>query len=77
MANNSVTKWITGNPRDDPKLFLESFVHNEPALVMQKATRCTPYAACTTSRGTTNNSTIVVTARTTLNDQEMHMLRLS
>ncbi len=77
MMNNSTTKWLTGNAIDNLKLFLVSSIHNKPAQVMQKATKCTQNAACTTSRETTSNSAIAVTARTTFNDQEMHLLRLS
>ena len=77
MMNNSITKWAPETPRDRPKIFLESFIHNIPAQVMQKATRCTQNAACTTSREATSNSMMVVTARTAFNDKEMHRLRLS
>ena len=76
MVNKSATKWTTGNPRDNPKAFLESFVHTKTQPVMQNATRCTQNVACTASREATSNSTIVVTARTAFNDQETHLLRL-
>ncbi len=77
MMKNNTTKWRKGNTTDNPKALLESFVHTKTAQVMQNATRCTPNAACTASRETTSNTTIVAAARTTFNDQEMHMLRLS
>ncbi len=76
MMHNSNTKWPTGNPTDNPKAPLESFVHTTTAQAIQKATRCTQNAACATSREATSNNTIAVTARTTFNDQETHLLRL-
>ncbi len=76
MTHSSATKWARGTAKDSLKAFLESFVHTKTAEVMQDTTRCTQNAICTTSRGSTCNSTIAVTARTALNDQEMHLLGL-
>ncbi len=77
MIKHSNPKWPTGSPTDNPKEFFESFVHTKTAQVMQKATRWTQNTVCKTSREATSNSKIVVTTRTTFNDQEMLLLRLS
>ncbi len=76
MMNNSNTKCATGNPMDNPKALLESFAHTKTVQVMQKETTCTQNAICTTLREATSNNMIVVTARSTFNDQDMHLLRL-
>ena len=76
IMNNNTTKWPRGSPRDILKAFLESFLHTKTPQVMQVPTKCTQNAACKTSREATSNNTIAVTARTTFNDQETHLLRL-